>query len=121
EGEDRGGAPGPLREPPQHSLAARSGGTELRRAGQGTGRPQGHRHEPAVPCPAQDAEEAAGVSWRGRSRAGRGGTMKRCEDVVPLLGPLMDSALPEDDREWVEEHLRECAACRDRKTLIAAQ
>ena len=47
--------------------------------------------------------------------------MKRCEDAVPLLGPLLDSALSEDDRDWVEEHLRECAACRDRRALIAAQ
>ena len=47
--------------------------------------------------------------------------MKRCLDVVPLLGPLMDSALHEDDRDWVEEHLRECASCRDRQALLAAQ
>jgi anti-sigma factor RsiW len=47
--------------------------------------------------------------------------MKRCEDVVPLLGPLADAALPEDDREWVEEHLGACAACRDRLALIVAQ
>jgi anti-sigma factor RsiW len=47
--------------------------------------------------------------------------MKRCEDVVPLLGPFADAALPGDDREWVEEHLRACAACRDRLALIVAQ
>src|SRR4051812_49828908 len=47
--------------------------------------------------------------------------MKRCTDAVPLLGPLHDGALPDDDRAWVEEHLGECASCRDRVALIAAQ
>ncbi len=47
--------------------------------------------------------------------------MKRCTDAVPLLGPMLDGALPDDDREWVDEHLRGCAGCRDRKALIAAQ
>jgi anti-sigma factor RsiW len=47
--------------------------------------------------------------------------MKRCEDVVPLLGPLADAALADDDREWVEEHLCGCASCRDRLALIVAQ
>ncbi|MGZ6143039.1 MAG: anti-sigma factor family protein [Myxococcales bacterium] len=47
--------------------------------------------------------------------------MKRCEEVVPLLGPLLDAALPDDDREWVEEHVKGCAACRDRQALIGAQ
>ena len=47
--------------------------------------------------------------------------MKRCEEVVPLLGPMLDKALPDDDREWVEEHLAGCASCRDRSALIAAQ
>jgi anti-sigma factor RsiW len=37
------------------------------------------------------------------------------------LGPHLDSALSEDDAEWVEEHLRECARCRDRQALLAAQ
>ena len=31
--------------------------------------------------------------------------MKRCQDIVPLLGPLLDGALPDDDRAWVEDHL----------------
>ena len=48
-------------------------------------------------------------------------TMKRCEEVVPLLGPLLDSALPGDDREWVDEHVKGCGGCRDRLALIAAQ
>jgi anti-sigma factor RsiW len=47
--------------------------------------------------------------------------MRRCEEVVPLLGPLRDGALAEDDRAWVEEHLLGCASCRDRLALIAAQ
>ena len=45
----------------------------------------------------------------------------RCVDVVPLLGPLLDGALPSDDREWVEDHLLGCGKCGDRKSLIAAQ
>jgi anti-sigma factor RsiW len=47
--------------------------------------------------------------------------MKRCEEVVPLLGPLLDGALPDHDRIWVEDHVRGCPACRDRQALIAAQ
>ena len=47
--------------------------------------------------------------------------MKGCEEVVPLLGPLCDGALPDDDRAWVEDHLRGCASCADRKSLLAAQ
>jgi anti-sigma factor RsiW len=47
--------------------------------------------------------------------------MKRCEDAAPLLGAFLDSALAGDDRDWVEEHLRECAACRERQAFIAAQ
>jgi anti-sigma factor RsiW len=47
--------------------------------------------------------------------------MKRCEEVVPLLGPLADGALSTDDRTWVEDHLRGCASCRDRGALIVAQ
>ena len=47
--------------------------------------------------------------------------MKGCEEVVPLLGPLLDAALQEDDRSWVESHLKGCASCRDRKAFIAAQ
>ena len=47
--------------------------------------------------------------------------MKHCEEVVPLLGPLNDAALADDDRAWVEDHLRGCASCTDRKALIAAQ
>jgi|SRR5437868_1761275 len=44
-----------------------------------------------------------------------------CKDVVPLLGPLLDGALPADDRAWVEDHLRGCSSCPDRLALIAAQ
>jgi anti-sigma factor RsiW len=47
--------------------------------------------------------------------------MRLCEDVVPLLGPLLDGALAEDDREWVEDHIRCCGKCLDRKALLAAQ
>jgi anti-sigma factor RsiW len=47
--------------------------------------------------------------------------MKRCEEVVPLLGPQKDGALAEDDRTWVEDHLRGCPSCRDRAALIQAQ
>src|SRR5438105_7049820 len=47
--------------------------------------------------------------------------MKRCPDAVPLLGPLLDGALPPDDSEWALEHLRECAGCRERQALIAPQ
>jgi len=47
--------------------------------------------------------------------------MKRCQEIVPLLGPLLDGALPDDDRAWVEEHLCGCPSCRDRMALIAAQ
>src|SRR5256885_8014683 len=46
--------------------------------------------------------------------------MKRCEEVVPLLGPLHDGALADDDRAWVEDHVRGCASCRDRLALTAA-
>lgn len=47
--------------------------------------------------------------------------MTSCIDVVPLLGPLADGALSDDDRLWVEEHVRGCARCRDRLALIVAQ
>jgi hypothetical protein len=47
--------------------------------------------------------------------------MKRCEEVVPLLGPLLDDALPHDDRAWVVDHVRGCPSCRDRQSMLAAQ
>ena len=47
--------------------------------------------------------------------------MKRCEEVVPLLGPLRDGALADDDRAWVEDHVRGCPSCQDRLKLIGAQ
>jgi anti-sigma factor RsiW len=47
--------------------------------------------------------------------------MKPCGDIVPLLGPLYDGALPDDDRALVEDHLQGCASCRDRLALIGAQ
>ena len=47
--------------------------------------------------------------------------MKRCEDVVPLLGPGLDGALRDDDRDGVDEHVRGCAGCRDRRALLSAQ
>ncbi|TMB07321.1 MAG: zf-HC2 domain-containing protein [Deltaproteobacteria bacterium] len=46
--------------------------------------------------------------------------MRGCEEVVPLLGPLHDGALADDDRAWVEDHVRGCASCRDRLALIVA-
>src|SRR5207302_3297458 len=59
--------------------------------------------------------------WAKRRRRAVGAMMKKCEEVVALLGPSLDGELPGDDREWVEEHVRGCAGCRDRQTLIAAQ
>lgn len=47
--------------------------------------------------------------------------MTKCNDAVPLLGPLLDEALPADDAAWVQEHLAGCEKCRDRKALLAAQ
>jgi anti-sigma factor RsiW len=47
--------------------------------------------------------------------------MKACADVVPLLGALLDGALADDDRGWVEDHLCGCPSCRDRLALISAQ
>ena len=47
--------------------------------------------------------------------------MKRCEEVVPLLGPLHDAALADDDRAWVEDHVRGCPSCQDRLKLIGAR
>ena len=47
--------------------------------------------------------------------------MKRCSDAVPLLSPLSDGALPDDDRAWVEEHLGECGRCQDRLAIVRAQ
>ncbi len=47
--------------------------------------------------------------------------MKRCQEVVPLLGPHIDGALPDDDLAWVDDHLRGCASCTDRKALFVAQ
>jgi len=47
--------------------------------------------------------------------------MKRCEEVVPLLGPLHDQALADDDHAWVTDHLRGCASCQDRLALLSAQ
>src|SRR5258708_9611383 len=47
--------------------------------------------------------------------------MKRCQEVVPLLGPPIDGALPDDDLAWVDDHLRGCASCTDRKALFVAQ
>jgi anti-sigma factor RsiW len=46
--------------------------------------------------------------------------MRGCEEVVPLLGPLHDGALADDDRAWVEDHVRGCASCRDRLALTVA-
>lgn len=47
--------------------------------------------------------------------------MRPCNDIVPLLGPLLDGELPDDDREFVEDHLRGCARCQTRRALLAAQ
>lgn len=47
--------------------------------------------------------------------------IRRCEDAVPLLGPLVDGELPADERAGVQAHLDGCAACRDRRLLLLAQ
>ncbi|HET9752215.1 MAG TPA: zf-HC2 domain-containing protein [Myxococcales bacterium] len=47
--------------------------------------------------------------------------MKRCEDVAPLIGPLLDGALGAGDRARVEEHVRGCAACGGQRALLLAQ
>ena len=47
--------------------------------------------------------------------------MRTCKEIVPLLGPMLDGELPDDDRGWVDEHVRGCGACRDRQALITAQ
>src|SRR5205807_1807506 len=82
----------------------------------------GQGDEPALPRAAEDAEQAARVPGRGgpEARGAGGGTMRRCEEVAPLLGPLHDGALADDDRAWVEDHVRGCASCRDRLALTAA-
>ena len=46
--------------------------------------------------------------------------MKRCEEVVPLLGPLLDGALPDDDRAFVDDHVGGCTSCQERAALIGA-
>jgi hypothetical protein len=50
-----------------------------------------------------------------------GVAMKKCEEVVPLLGPMLDRQLPDDDAAWVVEHVAGCTSCRDRQVLIGAQ
>lgn len=47
--------------------------------------------------------------------------MMRCEDVVPLIGPLLDGALPAGERARVDEHVRGCAACSGHRALLLAQ
>jgi anti-sigma factor RsiW len=47
--------------------------------------------------------------------------MKGCEEVVPLIGPLLDGVLDDDDRAWVEDHVSGCAGCRGRRALTLAQ
>lgn len=46
---------------------------------------------------------------------------RRCEESVPLLGPLMDGELEEEDSAWLAEHLGSCPACTARKDLLAGQ
>ena len=45
---------------------------------------------------------------------------RRCEESVPLLGPWIDGELADEDRAWLEEHVRECPACATRKRLLEA-
>ncbi len=45
---------------------------------------------------------------------------RRCQEIIPLLGPLFDGVLDEGDRALVQEHLTSCDACADRRTLLAA-
>lgn len=35
-----------------------------------------------------------------------------CADVVRRLWPHLDGALPEQEREWIAEHLAQCVDCR---------
>jgi anti-sigma factor RsiW len=46
---------------------------------------------------------------------------RRCEESVPLLGPLMDGELREEDRVWLAEHVSCCQSCAGRLALLAAQ
>lgn len=45
---------------------------------------------------------------------------RRCQETVPLLGPLHDGELEPDDRAWVDGHLGSCANCATRSALLAA-
>jgi anti-sigma factor RsiW len=45
---------------------------------------------------------------------------RRCEESVPLLGPWIDGELADEDRAWLEEHVRDCTACATRKLLLEA-
>ncbi len=45
----------------------------------------------------------------------------RCQDAVPLLGPLNDGELDSHDRAWLEAHLAGCASCGVRRTFLSAQ
>jgi anti-sigma factor RsiW len=45
---------------------------------------------------------------------------RRCQESVPLLGPWVDGELADEDRAWLEEHVRECPACATRKLLLEA-
>lgn len=47
--------------------------------------------------------------------------MKKCVEVVPLLGARLDGELADDDRLWVDEHVAGCRSCQDRAALISAQ
>lgn len=46
---------------------------------------------------------------------------RRCEESVPLLGPLLDGELGEEDRAWLADHVRSCDTCTRRRDLLAAQ
>jgi len=44
----------------------------------------------------------------------------RCEDVTELLSGYLDNALDQDERSWVEEHLRHCPHCASELAALRA-
>jgi anti-sigma factor RsiW len=46
---------------------------------------------------------------------------RRCQESVPLLGPLIDGELAQEDSAWLAEHVSCCKNCSARKALLEAQ
>lgn len=44
----------------------------------------------------------------------------RCDEMEPLLGPLLDGELEDEETERVRRHLAACAGCRERAAGLAA-